>query len=242
MPKRHKFTIRNKDVERLKKLQTSARRKERRLSNLFDVDVDIEIKPITAFGSRQEFNKYISQLETFTDRSNFRYVKNEHGVVVPRETYNKIKQEVAQVNRENKKRLKQIEKKKFKSRGKDTDEKVRDRKLMGDTRYNEFKPKKFNFNRFRSEKELKEYEKSLKQKTDPKFYDKKAKRYKANYITGLENIFGKMGNKLIKKIKSMDTDEFMNLYYTEDIANINFMYEFMDIMAKLSELEMIFGV
>ena len=51
-----------------------------------------------------------------------------------------------------------------------------------------------------------------------------------------------MGKKLIAKIKSMDTDEFMNLYYTEDIANINFMYEFMDVMAKLSELEMIFGV
>lgn len=106
MPKRHKFTIRNKDVERLKKLQTSARRKKRRLSNLFDVDVDVEIKPITTFGSRQEFNKYVSQLETFTDRSNFRYVKNEYGVVIPRETYNKIKQEVTQINRENKKTFK----------------------------------------------------------------------------------------------------------------------------------------
>lgn len=242
MPKRHKFTIRNKDVERLKKLQISARRKKRRLSNLFDVDVDVEIKPITSFESRQEFNKYISQLETFTDHSNFRYVKNEQGLVITRERYNKIKQEVAQVNRENKKRLRKIEKKKFKSRGKETDEKVRDRKLMGDTRYNEFKPKKFNFNRFRSEKELNDYEKSLKQKTDPKFYDKKAKRYKDNYITGLKNVFGKMANKLISKVKTMDTDEFMNLYYTEDIANINFMYEFMDVMAKLSELEMIFGV
>lgn len=242
MPKRHKFAIRNKDVERLKKLQTSASRKKRRLSNLFDVNVDIEIKPITAFGSRQEFNKYISQLETFTDPSNFRYVKNEHGLVVQRETYSRIKQEIAQLNRKNKKRLRQIEKKKFKSRGEDTEEKVRDRVLMGDTRYNEFKPKKFNFNRFRSEKELKEYEKRLKKKIDPKYSAKKAKRYKANYIRGLKNIFGKMGKKLISKVKSMDADEFMTLYYTEDIANIDFMYEFMDVMAKLSELEMIFGV
>ena len=113
---------------------------------------------------------------------------------------------------------------------------------MGDTRYNEFKPKKFNFNRFRSEKELKEYEKRLKKKIDPKYYAKKTKRYKANYIRGLKNIFGKMGKKLISKVKSMDDDEFMTLYYTEDIANIDFMYEFMDVMAKLSELEMIFGV
>lgn len=242
MPKRHKFTIRNKDVERLKKLQTSARRKEKRLSNLFNVDVGVDIKPITSFSSRKEFNKYITQLETFTSRSNYRYVKNKYGVVVPRETFNKIKRKVAQVNKENKKRLRQIEKKKFKSRGKETSEKVRDRKLMGDTRYNEFKPKKFNFNRFRTEKELRDYEKSLERKTDPKFYDKKAKRYKENYITGIRNIFGKMGNKLIAKIKSMDTDKFMDLYYTEDIANINFMYEFMDVMAKLSELEMIFEV
>lgn len=242
MPKKHKFAIRNKDVERIKKLQTSASRKKRRLSNLFDVNVDIEIKPITAFGSRQEFNKYISQLETFTDRSNFRYVKNEHGLVVQRETYSRIKQEIAQLNRKNKKRLRKIEKKQFKSRGEDTEEKVRDRVLMGDTRYNEFKPKKFNFNRFRSEKELKEYEKTLKKKIHPKYYAKKAKRYKANYIRGLKNIFGKMGKKLISKVKSMDADEFMTLYYTEDIANIDFMYEFMDVMAKLSELEMIFGV
>lgn len=242
MPKRHKFAIRNKDVERLKKLQTSASRKKRRLSNLFDVNVDIEIKPITAFGTRQEFNKYISQLETFTDPSNFRYVKNEHGLVVQRETYSRIKQEIAQLNRINKKRLRKIEKKQFKSRGDDTEEKVRDRVLMGDTRYNEFKQKKFNFNRFRSEKELKEYEKTLKKKIDPKYYVKKAKRYKANYINGLKNIFGKMGKKLISKVRSMDDDEFMILYYTEDIANIDFMYEFMDVIAKLRELEMVFGV
>ena len=223
-------------------MQTSARRKEKRLSNLFDVDVSIDYTGIENFSSRKEFNKYINELEQFTNRKNYRYVKNVHGVVVPRKTYNEIKKEVAQLNKENKKRLKQIEKQNFKSRGKATDEKVQDRRLMGDTRYNVFKPKIFNFDRFRNKKELKEYEKSLKQKTDPKFYDKKAKRYKANYITGLENIFGKMGKKLIAKIKSMDSDEFMNLYYTEDIANINFMYEFMDVMAKLSELEMIFGV
>ena len=240
MPKTHKFTIRNKDIEKLKKLQVSARRKKKRLSNLFDVDIDIDIKPITSFGSRKEFNKYISQLETFTDRSNFRYVKNKHGVVVPRETYNKLKQEVAQLNKENKKRLRKIEKKKFKSRGKETDENVRDRKLMGDTRYNEFKPKKFNFDRFRNKKELEEYEKSLKQKTNPKFYVKREKRYKKNYVTGLKNIFGKMSDKLVDKIKKMDLDDFMDLYYTEDIADINFMYEFMDVMAKLRELEMIF--
>lgn len=242
MSTRHQFTIRNKDVQRLKKLKTSARRKEKRLTNLYNVNVDLEFKDINDFNSRKEFNKYITQLETFTDRKNYRYVKNEHGLVVSRETYNKLKNEIAQINKENKKRLKQIEKKQFKSRGKNTDEKVRDRKLMGDTRYNEFKPKKFNFNRFRNKQELKEYEKSLKQKTDPKFYDKKAKRYKENYITGLENIFGKMGKKLIKKIKNMDTDDFMNLYYTEDIANIDFMYEFMDVVAKLKELEMVFRV
>lgn len=242
MPKTHKFTIRNKDIVKLKKLQVSTRRKKKRLSSLFDVDIDIDIKPITSFDSRKEFNKYVSQLEKFTDRSNFRYVKNEHGVVVPRETYNKIKQEVAQLNKENKKRLRKIEKKKFKSRGKETDEKVRDRKLMGDTRYNEFKPKIFNFNRFRNKKELEEYEKSLKQKTSPKFYAKRAKRYKKNYVTGLKNIFGKMSDKLVDKIKKMDLDDFMDLYYTEDIADINFMYEFMDVAAKLKELEMIFNV
>jgi hypothetical protein len=51
-----------------------------------------------------------------------------------------------------------------------------------------------------------------------------------------------MSKNLVKKIKSMDNDEFMKLYYTEDIANIDFMYEFMDVVAKLKELEMIFNV
>lgn len=242
MPRQHKFTVRTKDVERLKKLQTSARRKEKRLSKLFDVDVSVDYTGIENFSSRKEFNKYINELEQFTNRRNYRYVKNVHGVVVPRETYNEIKKEVAQLNKENKKRLKQIKKQNFKSRGKTTEEKVQDRLLMGDTRYNEFKPKKFNFDRFRNKKELQEYTQSLKEKTSPKFYDKKVKRYKDNYITGLQNVFGKMSKNLVKKIKSMDTDEFMKLYYTEDIANIDFMYEFMDVVAKLKELEMIFNV
>lgn len=242
MSRGHKFTVRNKDITRLKKLQTSVNRKQKRLKKVYDVSIDIEKKDITDFSSRKEFNKYMQELENFTDRKNYRYVKNEHGLVVSRETYNELKSQVNKINKENKKRLKRYENKNFKSRGKDTEEKVKDRKLMGDTRYNEFKPKKFNFNRFRNKQELEDYEESLKKRTNEKYWDKKAKQYKENYIKGLENVFGKMGKKLISRVKKMKTEDFLEMYYTEDIANIDFMYEFMDVIAKLHELETIFNV
>lgn len=242
MPRQPKFTPRNKDIVKLKKLNTSTKRKQRRIKNLYGIEHDIDIKNISSFKSRKEFNKYISELEKFTDRKNFRYVKNKYDVVLSRDEMKEIKQKIKTINKRKNKEYNKIKNKLFKSRGIDTLEKVKDRRLMGDVRYDEFKEKKFNFENIRNKQELKGFLEQINKQVKPNYYSKRQKQYKENYIIALNNVFGELAKNLIKKVRSMSIDEFMNLYYTEDIANVDFMYEFTDLLIKLSELEILFGI
>lgn len=242
MPRSVSFRHRTSDVLKLKKLQTSALRKSRRLKKEYGVDLVVTKKDISDFGSRQEFNKYIKKLEKITDRKNYRYIKNDIGVVIPRNDYTKLVNSIKELNRKNEKRFNRIKEKQFKSRGKDTLEKVRDRQLMGDTRYSEFKEIKLNLNRFTSVKDIKNYQKYINQQLSDSYYKNKAKEYKANYIKGLRSVFDKLADKLINKIKYMPLDNFMEIYYTEDIGTLDFVYELSELKAKLLELETLFGV
>ena len=242
MSTKHQFTVRKKDLVKLKQLNQSSRRKKRRLEKIYGVKHDIDIQDISFFQSRKEFNKYINELEKFTDRKNFRYVKNKYGVVISRDNMNDIKTNIKTINKRKRKEYRKIKNKTFKTRGQNTLEKINDRKLMGDTRFDEFNEKTFNFDRFRSQKEIELYKEDVNKQSKKDYMKKLHNTYKSNYLIALDNVFGALAKNLIKKVKSMSIDEFMNLYYTEDIANIDYMYEFTDLLIKLKELENILGV
>lgn len=242
MPTRHQFTPRKKDLVKLKKLNQSTRRKKRRLEKIYGVKHNIDIQDISSFQSRKEFNKYINELEKFTDRKNFTYVKNKYGVVISRDDMNEIKTHIKKINKQKRKDYRKIKNKTFKTRGQNTLEKVNDRKLMGDTRFDEFTEKTFNFDRFRDQKEIEMYKKSVNKQAKSDYVIELRKKYKSNYIIALQNVFGKMGKKLISKVKSMSLEDFLEIYYTEDIGIIDYLYEFTDVLQKLRELEIVFNV
>lgn len=109
MPRTSKIRISSKDRQLIKQLNTSARRKQRRLNKLFGVDVPIEYAKVEDFATRKQFNQYVKSLKTFTNRSNFRYVKNDAGLVISRETYNQAKKQQDIINKDNRKLLKKLE-------------------------------------------------------------------------------------------------------------------------------------
>lgn len=242
MPTKHQFTVRKKDLVKLKKLNQSTRRKKRRLEKIYGVKHNIDIQDISSFQSRKEFNKYINELEKFTDRKNFTYVKNKYGVVISRDDMNEIKTHIKKINKQKRKDYRKIKNKIFKTRGQNTLEKVNDRKLMGDTRFDEFTEKTFNFDRFRNQKEIEMYKKSVNKQAKSDYVIELRKKYKSNYIIALQNVFGEMGKKLISKVKSMSLEDFLEIYYTEDIGIIDYLYEFTDVLLKLRELEIVFNV
>lgn len=228
-------SFRNKtNAIKLEKLQESAKRKQNRLKRQFDVDIDIDYKGFYDIKNKKEFNKYINKLENFTDRKNYQYVKNKNGLVIPRETFIEIQKVLKDVNKLKEKRYNEIKDINFTSFGIETSENINDRKLMGDVRYNEFKKQKFNFNTFRSEKEINHYLNSLKNKTKKSYYTFRNKQLKQHYIKSLNNVFNESEKtkKLTKKIEKMSIKKFMQLFYTEDI--VDFTYQYTEEQAQLA--------
>lgn len=230
-----RYSFRNKsNAIKLEKLQETAKRKQNRLKRQFDINIDIDYKGFYDIKNKKEFNDYINKLENFTDRKNYRYVKNKSGLVIPRETFTEIQNTLKVVNKLKEKQYNEIKNIKFTSFGNETAETINDRKLMGDVRYNEFKKQNFNFNTFRSEKEINDYLNSLKNKTKKSYYSFRNKQLKQNYIKSLNNVFNEneKTKKLIKKIKNMPLSKFMLLFYTEDI--IDFSYQYTEQQAQLA--------
>lgn len=233
--KMKRYSFRNKtNAIKLEKLQESAKRKQNRLKRQFDIDIDIDYKGFYDIKNKKEFNDYINKLENFTDIKNYRYVKNKNDLAIPRETFIEIQNVLKDVNKLKEKRYNEIKDINFTSFGNETAETINDRKLMGDVRYNEFKKQKFNFNTFRSEKEINDYLNSLKKKTKKSYYRFRNKQLKQNYIKSLNNVFNEneKTKELIKKIEKMSIKKFMQLFYKEDI--IDFSYQYTEEQAQLA--------
>lgn len=225
--------IRKSDVERIKKLNASARRKQRRLKNEFGVEINIDIKKVNDFSTREQFNNYVQSLENFTYRNRYRYVKNEYGVVISRKQYNEIRKETERINKIYEQRRKRLDKMPFTSRGKKTYETVKDRRLMGDVRFNEFRKRTFRFEKFRNKSELNAFVNNLSIKLKPDYFSKKDILYKQNYIKALQNVYGTLADDIIEIVEKMNTSQFIDIFYSEDIGEIGFHYDDVEMRLKL---------
>lgn len=241
MSRNNNFRIRQKDIERLSKLSQSAKRKGNRLKRNFDLNLTPDIKTIDEFSSRKDFNKYVKQLETFTDRKSHRYRKNAYGDVFSYDDVRKATQFTKTYNKTREKVASKILGKEFYDRKKASGFSVGEsRYSMGDTRYYNVRPKQFDINNFRSTRALRQFTENTKKAMGKEYLDKINKDYKRRYLKGLKTVFGRSSSELRKHIKDMDVDRFMEIYYTDNVGDIRFMYDKFHQDALLREIEMIF--
>lgn len=240
MPTRNQsIRIRASDKQRLQQVNKRIYNKEYRLSREFGVSAPIQRKSINDFNTRQEYNNYMKRAESFLNRSNYRYVKNQYGVVVPRSEYNRLRNTYNEINRANQKRMNQITRRQFTSRGEVQPQSMSERiNLMGDERYSSLRQLNFDFNRYRSEGDLRRDLERITSRRDN--VSKRDKQLKANYIQGLRNVFGKSAKNIIRSVKNMSPTQFTNLFYTEDIVDFNFFYSYEEKQMKLELLNGIF--
>lgn len=217
MPKQSKIRISKQDRARIKKLNRSISNKKSRLKRKFGLEMQIETRPITSFKTRKELNAYIKTGKTFTNRSNFRYVKNEHGVVFRREEVEQARREVEKINKERERFRKKVEKKKFTRNNKSGIMTVADRIKMRDTRFQDLKPLKFNIDRFRNQNEFQRYLGGVGRGVKENPYEQLIN----NYINSLETVFGRDAQQFADFIRDMEPEDFALLFYTEDIIDIN---------------------
>lgn len=243
MAKEFKLSANQKaEVRRLNK---SISNKKSRIKKEFGVELQIKTKPVKEFGSRKEYNEFVKQSKKFIDRRNFRYVKNPHGVVLRREEYEQIKKDVEKINRRNKRKLNKIDKKTFTSRGKKTDTRVIDRRLMLDPRYDYLRDMDFKkrWQTLQTAQDVENYAEKAANRARDEYELETQNLFKNNYIKSIKNVFGSNANSIIEKVNEMSPEEFEQLYLTEDIVDFDFNYDDqIEVDSKLGYLNMIFGV
>lgn len=238
------FKLSAKQQSEVRRLNKSISNKKSRIKKEFGVELQIKTKPIKEFGSRKEYNEFVKQSKKFIDRRNFRYVKNPHGVVLRREEYEQIKKDVEKINRRNKRKLNKIDKKTFTSRGKKTDTRVIDRRLMLDPRYDYLRDMDFKkrWQTLQTAQDVENYAEKAANRARDEYELETQNLFKNNYIKSLQNVFGSNVNAIIEKVNEMSPEEFEQLYLTEDIVDFDFNYDDqIEVDSKLGYLNMIFG-
>jgi hypothetical protein len=238
------FKLTAKQQAEVRRLNKSISNKKSRIKKEFGVELQIKTKPIKEFGSRKEYNEFVKQSKKFIDRRNFRYVKNPHGVVLRREEYEQIKKDVEKINRRNKRKLNKIDKKTFTSRGKKTDTRVIDRRLMLDPRYDYLRDMDFKkrWQTLQTAQDVENYAEKAANRARDEYELETQNLFKNNYIKSLQNVFGSNANAIIDKVNEMSPEEFEQLYLTEDIVDFDFNYDDqIEVDSKLGYLNMIFG-
>lgn len=238
------FKLSAKQQSEVRRLNKSISNKKSRIKKEFGVELQIKTKPIKEFGSRKEYNEFVKQSKKFIDRRNFRYVKNPHGVVLRREEYEQIKKDVEKINRRNKRKLNKIDKKTFTSRGKKTDTRVIDRRLMLDPRYDYLRDMDFKkrWKTLQTAQDVENYAEKAANRARDEYELETQNLFKNNYIKSLQNVFGSNANAIIEKVNEMSPEEFEQLYLTEDIVDFDFNYDDqIEVDSKLGYLNMIFG-
>ena len=238
------FKLSTKQQTEVRRLNKSISNKKSRIKKEFGVELQIKTKPIKEFGSRKEYNEFVKQSKKFIDRRNFRYVKNPHGVVLRREEYEQIKKDVEKINRRNKRKLNKIDKKTFTSRGKKTDTRVIDRRLMLDPRYDYLRDMDFKkrWQTLQTAQDVENYAEKAANRARDEYELETQNLFKNNYIKSLQNVFGSNANAIIEKVNEMSPEEFEQLYLTEDIVDFDFNYDDqIEVDSKLGYLNMIFG-
>lgn len=238
------FKLSPSQQARIKKLNKSISTKKSRIKKEFGIELQIKTKPIKEFKSKKEYNEFIKNAENFTNRANFRYVKNKNNVVVRREEYEALKKDVETINKRNRRKVNKIKRKTFTSRGKKTAMRVADRAMMLDTRYSrlidlDFKKR---FEGFRSAQEFEDYAQRADYRANPEYENEMQQKLLDNYIAGGYNVFGDEWQPIAEKLKSIGAEGFEMMFYTEDVLDFEFYYGVTEEELKLKSIKEALGI
>lgn len=227
-----------REVERFNAKIYRARSKHPELADILPQTIKKadKLKMVEEFKAapRSEFNKELKSLERFSRKGAEQAVTNKEGFTVTKWERRELGIEVAQLNRERAIERKKAENMEATSRGQSLGMK---RGEMGSERLNELKPKKFDFDKVRNRTEWKKLKASIEKQTAFDYKDEKNKQYKMNYIKGMTRVFGDYGEDAIRKLKQLPAELVVEVFYREQEATIDFIYEKQDLEVKLEIIE-----
>lgn len=233
-----------KELRRVNKL---VQNKQSRLRVNKQLEVqDVETTKFKEFKSRRETEKYLKQMSKFLEKSADFRVMNEKGANLQYSEVQEIERTISRVNKQKKEQWNKVKDLDFTHKGTPTGLTVGQQADptigIGDPKYQDFKPIKFNPSRFRTEKEFRAWAKEKEQVYSSDWLDRQNNLYRDNYLKSMENNLGSLSKELQEHIRNMSLDEFITKYYTENNAHINFIYDRLGVQTRIQELERVWGV
>ena len=221
------FKVSARMAAEVRRLNKSISTKKSRLKKQFGVTVDIERLNPKTITSRQQYNEFVKQAKHFTNRNNYRYVKNRHGIVVSRQEYGMLADNIRKANRIARATLKKVDQMAYTSRGEKTGMRVVDRRMMKDPIYDYLRSKttKSVFDQARSYEQFFSIMEREEGRATQEHWNAKRTLFQQNFISALNNTFGEEASDIIAVVAGLTPKEFEMLYLTEDIMDFSFVYD-----------------
>lgn len=218
-----------KDKKNLQRVNANVRRKNNRLRD-YGVKETLPVLRLNNVKSRKQLNEYYDSARRYLRGYGNRYVKvepraSDNKYALPLSDVTSARRLARQVSKERERRFKEYETRPFMSRGKPTASSVYQRQLMGDDRYDVFKPVSLKLESFKSQKDFAKRVKTLEKMSSPDYIHDMNERLKENVKIAITNSWGEKGEKAKKIVDAMSDKEFIDTYFTEDIFAFEYIYD-----------------
>lgn len=223
-----KIRINQKDKQLFDRLTRNARNKIRRVEKNYGINLsdDIDLKLISDFKTRNDFNQWIEDIQSFTNRNNttYQFVKNEHGLVISKKELNNI----IKTSKQNQKRAIEARDKALGLKGLNRKQRELKQlsdnvKMLGEANATGITiPAIFNFKQFRTRSTLNKAIENVFKRDNPDYFDERAERMKDNFIRSLQGSFNSEADYLITLLEQMNGQDFYEMYMDDELLNFDF--------------------
>lgn len=186
--------------------------------------------------TRQDLKRQLNSLKRFTKRGSEELVSSEYGLTVSKWERNEVAIQVRTINNFRGKRRKILESLPLSSRGEPIIGTVRE---MQSEEMNAYKPKTYNFNKMKKN-EWEQFVRTVRKMSSTGYTDEIDSRLKDNYIKSLHTVFDSTGvdiSNIEEMVKKVSMKKFLNTFYSDTEASIDFVYDETDYIYKLEIIE-----
>ena len=185
-------------------------------------------------GGRQEGRKNLIKTDTG--------VINQHGVEFTLEEKKALERAVNSANRKRAKMLETEAKLPRKVAGRDTGDTVNQLHLMGKESDFILTRKTKSLQRFQTKEDYNRYMRNLEKVNSRDYVAERVRLYKRNHMKAIENAYGDEAKDVVMKIRMMKPKDYMQMVQSDEMLEINYIYEPSARSGKLNQLRASLGM
>lgn len=203
--------------------------------------LEVQTKGVSSFHLLKEYNAYIRKIEAALKQEiNPTHYRNKHKTLIPIDDVSQARDEYKRINKIKNQRRKEINEHGVVYGGKILT--VEEAIKLGDKRFEDLAPLKFDINNFRSEKMFRGRMESINEIYKGDFLERWDDDYRQSYLKALKDkigVYPELGSdytRLKEHIENMSRKDFMKHYYTKEFTNIEFLYDKTVAKLKINKL------